>query len=130
MNFQLCIRLCTDVGIDPKDADAEGSCDVFQISSLFVWVNESVCAGAPKREHDPKICPVHEPVAVDVSTRECRADCAPEGEQYAKVAAIDNSIQIEIDVMARWTFADVGDAVGVGVVQLPLEDLAVVDDAS
>ena len=87
-----------------------------------------VRAGAPEREHDPKICAVHEPVAVDVSTRECRAGWAPEGEQYAKVGAIDNSIQIEIDVMARWTFADVGDAVGVGVGELTIEDLAVVDD--
>ena len=113
MNFQLCIRLCTDVGIDPEDADAEGSCDEFQISSLFVWVNESVCAGAPKREQDPKIRAVHEPIAVDVSTRECRADCAPEGEQYAKVTAVDNSIQIEITVVTGYDFTDVGDAVDV-----------------
>jgi hypothetical protein len=38
--------------------------------------------------------------------------------------------QIEIDVIARWTFADVGDAVGVGIGELALEDLTVVDDAS
>jgi hypothetical protein len=43
---------------------------------------------------------------------------APEREQYAKVAALDNSIQVDIDVMARWTFADVGDAVGVCVGEL------------
>ena len=91
-------------------------------------IRVSVRAGAPECEHDPQISTIHNAIAVDVSAWECRADWSPEREQYAKVAAIDNSIQIEIDVIARWTFADVGNAVGVGVDDLAEQDLAIVDN--
>ena len=76
-------------------------------------IRVSVRASAPERQQESEISTIHNAIAVDVRTRECRAGWTPEGEQYAKVAAVDNSIQIEITVVTGYDFTDVGDAVDV-----------------
>ena len=107
MNFQLCIRLCTDVGIDPKDADAEGSCDVFQVSSLFVCVSDSVCARAPRGQQMPEVGSVDFAVGIHVRLRKSRVNWSPEREECAEVCAVD----LVVDEQVRKALAGIGNRV-------------------
>ena len=86
-------------------------------------------ARSPERKEKAKVCTIDFTIAVDVGLRKDRVDRSPEREYGTKIRAVNDLVVGDVGVLALWLFADIRDAVGVGVGELAGEDLAVVDDA-
>jgi len=85
-------------------------------------------ARAPVREEDANVCTVYLAISINVSLWQHWVDRSPESEQGTKIRTINNVVVGDVRVSALWLFADIRDAIGVGVGELTGEDLAVVDD--
>ena len=81
------------------------------------------------REEEANVCTVYLTISINVSLWQHWVDRPPEREQGTKIRTVNDLVVGDVRVLAPWLFADIGDAVSVGVGQLTLEDLAVVDDA-
>ena len=85
-------------------------------------------AWSPEREEDAKVCTIDFTIAVDVGLRKDWVDRSPEREHGTKIGTVNDLVVGDVRVSAQWLFADIRDAIGVGVGELAGEDLAVVDD--
>ncbi|MEN9668818.1 MAG: hypothetical protein RLZZ386_725, partial [Planctomycetota bacterium] len=99
-----------------------------QQANKFSLNRDRLWAWSPERKETAKICTIDVTIAVDVGLRQDGVDGSPEREHGTKIRAVNDLVVCDVGVLAGWTFTDVGDAVGVGVGELAVEDLAVVDD--
>ncbi len=85
-------------------------------------------ARAPERKEKAKVCTIDFTIAVDVGLRQDGVDRSPEREHGTKIRAVNDLVVGDVCISALWLFADIRDAIGVGVGELAGEDLTVVDD--
>ena len=86
-------------------------------------------AWSPVREEEANVCTVYLTISINVSLWQHWVDRPPEREQGTKIRAVNDLVVGDVRVSALWLFADIRDAVGVGIGELAGEDLTVIDDA-